>query len=88
MFGTLLSLRCSGFPISLRSEYGRSGFRLRMMFNLETKDVEAEFDRIKKLGATVVAKPYHPKEDPKGTIATFADPDANLFQLVTPRESG
>jgi predicted enzyme related to lactoylglutathione lyase len=57
-----------------------------MMFNLETKDVEAEFDRIKKLGATVVAKPYHPKEDPKGTIATFADPDANLFQLVPARQ--
>ena len=67
---------------------GKNANPERIMFNLETKDVEAEFERIRKLGAAVVAKPYHPKEDPKGTIATFADPDANLFQLVTPWESG
>ncbi|MBP2675679.1 MAG: hypothetical protein H6Q84_2519, partial [Deltaproteobacteria bacterium] len=26
-------------------------------------------------------------EDPKGMIATFADPDNNYFQLVTPWET-
>jgi len=26
-------------------------------------------------------------EDPKGMIATFADPDNNYFQLVTPWEN-
>jgi predicted enzyme related to lactoylglutathione lyase len=56
----------------------------RIMFNFETKDVKGEFERIKKLGAAVIAKPYSPAEDPKGMIATFADPDNNYFQLTTP----
>jgi predicted enzyme related to lactoylglutathione lyase len=56
----------------------------RIMFNFETKDVKGEFDRIKKLGAGVVAEPYSPDEDPEGEIATLADPDNNYFQLVTP----
>ena len=59
----------------------------RIMFNLETKDVKGEFDRIRKLGATVVAEPYNPMEEPKMLIATFADPDNNYFQLVTPWEN-
>ena len=58
----------------------------RMIFNLETKDVKREFGRIKKIGAKVVAVPYNPKEAPGMTIATFADPDNNYFQLVTPWE--
>lgn len=56
----------------------------RMMFNLETTDVQAEFKRIQKLGAVVIAKPYRPMEDEKAWIATFADPDGNYFQLTTP----
>lgn len=54
----------------------------RVMFNLETADVKAEFDRIKGLGAEVVKEPY----DMGGsmTIATFADPDGNYFQLMSP----
>jgi len=59
----------------------------RIMFNFETRDVKGEFERIKKLGAAVIAKPYSPSEDPKGMIATFADPDNNYFQLVTPWEN-
>ncbi len=58
----------------------------RVLFNFETKDVKGEFERIKKIGATVVAKPYNPGEEPKITIATFADPDNNYFQLMTPWE--
>jgi hypothetical protein len=34
--------------------------------------------------ATLVQKPYQPDEDPEGWIATFADPDDNYFQLVSP----
>lgn len=56
----------------------------RVMLNFETADVEVEFDRIEKLGAEVVARPYHPGEDPNMTIATFADPDRNYFQLASP----
>jgi len=59
----------------------------RMMFNFETTEVKGEFERVKKLGATVVAEPYSPAEDTKGMIATFADPDGNYFQLVTPWEN-
>jgi predicted enzyme related to lactoylglutathione lyase len=66
---------------------GKSRNPERIMFNLETKDVTGEFARIKKSGAAVVAEPYNPTEDPKMMIATFADPDNNYFQLVTPWES-
>jgi predicted enzyme related to lactoylglutathione lyase len=59
----------------------------RMMFNFETRDVKGEFERIKMLGAAVIAKPYSPAEEPNGMIATFADPDNNYFQLMTPMES-
>lgn len=58
----------------------------RIMFNFETKDVKGEFERIKKLGAKVVADPYNPSEEPEMMIATFADPDNNYFQLMTPFE--
>ena len=53
----------------------------RLMFNLETSDVKGEFERIKKLGAKVVAEPYQIEE---AWIATFADPDGNYFQLMSP----
>jgi predicted enzyme related to lactoylglutathione lyase len=66
---------------------GKNANPERIMFNFETKDVKREFERIKKLGAAVVAEPYNPTEDPKGMIATFSDPDNNYFQLMTPWEN-
>ncbi len=57
----------------------------RVMFNFETTDVKGEFERIKAIsGAKVVKEAY---EMGGGWIATFADPDGNYFQLVTPWES-
>ena len=53
----------------------------RVMFNFETSQVKDEFERIKKLGATVVRAP---DQMGSGWIATLADPDGNYFQLVTP----
>lgn len=53
----------------------------RMMINFAAEDVKTEFNRIKGLGATVVAEPYQPKEEPSMWLATFADPDGNYFQL-------
>lgn len=53
----------------------------RVIFNFETKQVKEEFERIKGLGATVVKEPY---EMGGGLLATFADPDGNYFQLMTP----
>lgn len=63
---------------------GQSQNPERILVNFETEDVEGEFERIKKLGAKVVAKPYHPGEEPDMWLATFADPDGNYFQLASP----
>ncbi len=59
----------------------------RIIINFETEDVQAEFDRIRRLGADVVAEPYHPDEEGKMTIATLADPDGNYFQLGSQMEA-
>lgn len=56
----------------------------RIMIMLEVEDVKKEFDRIKQLGAEVVAEPYHPEQSSDLWLATFADPDGNYFQLTTP----
>lgn len=64
--------------------YGKSKNPERIIFNFETKNVKAEFERIKKLGAKVIATPYHPGEEKSMLLATFADPDGNYFQLNTP----
>lgn len=58
----------------------------RLMFNFETTDVNAEFKRIKDIGARVIAKPYQPEEGKDMWIATFADPDGNYFQLGSPMQ--
>ena len=63
---------------------GKSQNPDRIMFNFETEDVEGEFARIKGLGAEVIAEPYHPGEEPDMWVATFADPDGNYFQLLSP----
>jgi predicted enzyme related to lactoylglutathione lyase len=56
----------------------------RMMFNFETSEGQGEFERMKGLGAKVIAEPYHMGEDRGHWIATLADPDGNYFQLVSP----
>jgi len=58
----------------------------RVLFNFETKSVKEDFERIKKVGATVIKEPY---EMGGGgiLIATLADPDGNYFQLMTPWDS-
>lgn len=66
--------------------HGESKNPERILINFETKDVEKEFERIEKIGAKVIAKPYHPMEGDKMIIATFADPDGNYFQLGLPME--
>jgi predicted enzyme related to lactoylglutathione lyase len=53
----------------------------RIMVNFETAQVKDEFERIKGLGAVVIAEPYSIGE---GWIATLADPDGNYFQLMSP----
>jgi predicted enzyme related to lactoylglutathione lyase len=55
----------------------------RLMCNFETAQVKEEFERIKALGAAVIREPY---ELEGGWIATFADPDGNYFQLMSPMD--
>ncbi len=75
---------------------GKSQGAPRIMFNLESQDVPADFARIKAIeGAEVVKEPYQMtmegetieagKETEDGFwIATLADPDGNYFQLMSP----
>jgi len=59
----------------------------RLIMNFETANVDEEFARIKALGASVIAEPYKMSPgDEKNSIATFADPDGNYFQLMLPWE--
>lgn len=67
--------------------HGKNETPERMMFNFETDDVEGDFERIKELGATVIQEPYHPGEAAEMSIATFADPDGNYFQLASPMKA-
>ncbi len=64
---------------------GQAAEPQRVILNIETREVQAEFDRIKATGATVVKEPY---ELQGMWIATFSDPDGNYFQLVSPWEGG
>jgi predicted enzyme related to lactoylglutathione lyase len=72
------------FSIGEHSEVkGKAKEPQRIILNFETKEVKEEFERIKKAGATVIKEPY---EMEGAMIATFADPDGNYFQLMTPWE--
>lgn len=75
------------FSIGEHSEVkGKAKEPQRVILNLQTTEVKKEFDRIKKEahGAKVIKAPY---EMEGAWIATFADPDGNYFQLMTPWES-
>ena len=63
---------------------GKSVHPGRVIWNIESPDVKADFERFKAAGATVVQEPYQPGEGAEGWIATFRDPDDNYFQLMSP----
>ena len=57
----------------------------RIIMNIESADVQGDFERFRAAGATVVQEPYNPGGDGEEMrIATLADPDGNYFQLVSP----
>lgn len=64
--------------------HGKNAAPGRIIWNIETADVQAEFDRMKAAGAIVVREPYAFDEAPGSLIATLADPDDNYFQLMSP----
>ena len=59
----------------------------RIIWNMESKDVSGDFERMKAAGATVIAAPYSMEGEPGTQIATFADPDDNYFQVMTAMEA-
>jgi predicted enzyme related to lactoylglutathione lyase len=64
---------------------GRNAQPGRIIWNIESPDVKGDFERFKAAGATVVREPYSMDDDSdQGLIATFADPDDNYFQLMSP----
>ena len=59
----------------------------RLIWNIESSDVQGDFERFKAAGAIVVREPYDFDADgtmSTASIATFADPDGNYFQLTSP----
>ncbi len=65
---------------------GKNAHPGRIIVNIESPDVKGDFERLKAAGATVVREPYKPDEAAEAWIATFADPDDNYFQLVSPMQ--
>ena len=64
---------------------GRSVHPGRIIWNIETADVKGDFERLKAAGGIVIAEPYGFDEGGEDmSIATFADPDDNYFQLQSP----
>lgn len=74
------------FSVGEHSEVnGKSVQPARMMFNFESEDVKGETKRISKItGAIIIKEPY---EMGDAWISTFADPDGNYFQLMSPWKS-
>jgi predicted enzyme related to lactoylglutathione lyase len=74
------------FSVGEHSEVkGKSVEPGRIMFNFESDNVKGEAKRISKIkGSSVVKEPY---EMGGSWIATFADPDGNYFQLMSPWKS-
>ncbi len=66
--------------------HGNNAHPGRIIWNIESADVQGDFDRFKAAGAIVVRDPYTFEEVPGSWIATLADPDDNYFQLMSPME--
>lgn len=67
--------------------HGRNTEPGRLIWNIESTDVRADFTRMRDAGAIVVSEPYTMEGAPADSaIATLADPDGNYFQLMSPME--
>jgi predicted enzyme related to lactoylglutathione lyase len=64
--------------------HGKNAQPGRLIWNIESQDVQADFERFRSAGATVVREPYNFEGAPGSWIATLADPDGNYFQLTSP----
>jgi predicted enzyme related to lactoylglutathione lyase len=71
--------------IGLHSEVkGPNSHPGRLIWNVESSDVQADYQRFRSAGARVIREPYTFEGAPNAWIATFADPDDNYFQLMSP----
>ena len=76
-----------GITVAPHSEvHGQNPDPARFIWNIETTDVKGDFEKFKAAGATVIREPYNFEQSPDYWIATFADPDGNYFQLVSPMD--
>jgi predicted enzyme related to lactoylglutathione lyase len=66
--------------------HGKNGQPGRLIWNIESDDVKGDFERLKAAGAIVIREPYNFEQAPGVWIATFADPDDNYFQLISPMQ--
>ena len=64
--------------------HGKNAMPGRCIWNIESEDVQGDFDRMKVAGAIVIKAPYSFEGMPSVWIATLADPDGNYFQLMSP----
>ena len=64
--------------------HGKNAAPGRILWNIESEDVKGDFERFKTAGGIVIREPYDFEEAPGTWIATFADPDDNYFQLMSP----
>ena len=64
--------------------HGKNAHPGRLIWNVESDDVRADFARLEAAGAIVIRAPYEVDGAPGFAIATLADPDDNYFQLQTP----
>ena len=78
----------SGFAVGPHDAVsGKNSQPGRLIWNLETTDFQADYERLRAAGATVVQEPYEAGDEASGMwIATFSDPEDNYFQLMTPME--
>lgn len=76
----------SGFmSVGAHSEVsGKNAHPGRLIWNIESEDVQGDFERMKSAGAIVIREPYSFDGFPDMWIATLADPDDNYFQLASP----
>ena len=82
---TWWQLGTGGFTVSQHSEVkAKNPSPGRIIWNIETADVQGEFARFRDAGAIVVREPYSFDQAPDAWIATLADPDDNYFQLMSP----
>ena len=56
----------------------------RVIWNIESGDVQADFERLKAAGATTLSRSRTTRRGASEMwIATFSDPDGNYFQLMS-----